>query len=449
MKDLKKFATLEVALTKFTKTNKTFSLGRARIFYIGPNANRTIITEDVAEQLIATIAGTPVVGEYDGATGDFKGHEENQVAYGFVPLEPRAKKVTVIEDVMGIPVARTYYEVDVVIWDGRFPEAAKILGEEKSLSMELNPETVQGEFEVYEEKVYLRFTSAEFIGITILGDEHTPCFKDAKFLSLYTSMLSEYSIYAKGQQSENNIGGTEMSVIEEVASEISGIVDSVNEEITNTNEEEVVATEEVVAEVLETEEAEVSEVAEEVAAIEEVAVAEEVAPEITAEEFEETEKTIEDSEITDEVVEETEETEQVEEVEETAEEVTEEEVAEEVIASEEDSPKESVDALYAKIEDLESRLSVYEKKEKAELIATFSKKIRNTNFIEELSESIDALSIDELKSALSQELANQVLAEETEEDSKSSFSYSYVNLLRGKSGSDWTDAVRNHKNSKN
>ena len=44
--DLTKYAALNIKITKFSKVNSQFSLGRARVFYEGPNVNRTIIDAD-------------------------------------------------------------------------------------------------------------------------------------------------------------------------------------------------------------------------------------------------------------------------------------------------------------------------------------------------------------------------------------------------------------------
>lgn len=128
--NLTEYAALNVKITEFSKVNNQFSLGRARVFYEGPNINRTIINSEVAKELIKTIPGTPIVGRFNSDNEDFEGHGEGQIAYGFVPLDPNPLKVEVTEDYYGLPVKRTYYEVDAVIWDERFPEAKKILGEE-------------------------------------------------------------------------------------------------------------------------------------------------------------------------------------------------------------------------------------------------------------------------------------------------------------------------------
>lgn len=428
MNNMMDYATLNIAVTKFTKTNKSFSMGRARIFYIGANQNRSIIDDEVAERLIQTIPGTPIVGKYDAEVGDFKGHGANQIAYGFIPLEPHASKVVITEEVMGMPIKRTYYEVDVVIWDGRFPEAAKILGEEKSLSMELNSETIQGEFEVYEGKRYLKFTYAEFIGVTVLGADKTPCFKDAKFLTMYSSMLSAYTTYMESE-SENNIGGTKMEPNEDIIPEVNEIVDSIIEDATIINE--VVDT--IVDVTVET-------------------VATEVAPETIIMDTPEIVEDVIDS-IIEEIIEEPI-TEVIEEVE-TGEVV--EEINTEVDTADENETVDTVESLTAElsaittdyekaksdIEELTAKLDAYENEAKIALVDKFSKKIINADFVKEISEKLNEFSVEELKTTLGNELAEQVLREENEDGSVSHYSFS--KLIKSDSTGSWKDLVRKNK----
>ncbi len=313
--NLTKYTALNVKITEYNKVNNQFSTGRARVFYEGANVNRTIINPDVAKDLIKSIPGTPIVGRYDNNnTDDFEGHGLGQIAYGFVPLEPNALKVEVTEEQLGLPVKRTYYEVDVIIWDGRFPEAKKILEEEKSLSMELNPDTLTGELEIYDDKHFFKITNAEFFGITVLGDGYTPCFKDAKFLQTYASMISAYESIAREQ--ESNIGGKNMPNAEEnvetvitdttIANEEAPSVEAVVEEVET---EEIETVEETIVEDT------VEEITEEVEPVEETETVEETEP---VEEFEAVEET-----------EENEETEEVEEAEGTVEEEATEEPTEE------------------------------------------------------------------------------------------------------------------------
>ena len=424
--DLTKYAALNIKITKFSKVNSQFSLGRARVFYEGPNVNRTIIDADVAEKLIQTIPGTPIVGRYNSEEGDFEGHGEGQIAYGFVPLDPHPMRVEVTEEVYGLPVKRKYYEVDAVIWDGRFPEAQKILEEEKSLSMELNPETMDGEFEIYDDKHYLRITNAEFFGITVLGDAHTPCFKDAKFFQAYASMLSAY----EALEQESNIGGTKMPNTEERVDVV-----EVNEtDSTIVNEEATVETE-----TTEVEETEAVEVTEDEAA--EATPTEDGVEEGTEEETEAEEEPEVEEEATENFEAETETEEELEAEESSAESEEEPEVEEETEA--ESEVNEETEALKAKVEELTEKLEVYENAAKEELINKFSAKINDSDFMSNIKENIGNYSVEDLKSALGAKLAEQVLVEEESDENKvNGMVYSFNGIAKKETKKGWQELVR-------
>lgn len=213
MNELLKYATFSIDLTgKPVKVNRMFSLGRARIFYKGPNPNRSIIDGEVANKLASTIPGTPIIGLYDYDKEDFEGHGVGQAAYGFVPLDPNPTWETVNED----GKEREYLEVDVVIWDGRFEEAKNIIKEEKSLSMELNPATLKGTMEQFDNHTYYRIENAEFAGITVLGDDVEPCFKSAGFLNAYSAMVSAYANFMESIHNNEEGGISQMEDINEI-----------------------------------------------------------------------------------------------------------------------------------------------------------------------------------------------------------------------------------------
>lgn len=446
--NLTKYAALDVQITEYSKVNNQFSLGRARVFYEGPNVNRTIISPEVARELIKTIPGTPIVGRFNSESDDFEGHGEGQIAYGFVPLEPNPMKVEVTEDVYGLPVKRTYYEVDAIIWDGRFPEAKKILDEEKSLSMELNPDTLEGEFEIYDDKTYLKITNAEFYGITVLGDGHTPCFKDAKFLQTYTSMLSAYEALMKGQ--ESNMGGKDMPITEEEVVEVKETEATINNEEISVDEasEEKVSVEEA-KESTPTEDG-VEEGTEENTEVEETVDSEtEESAEFVSKDEDEANsekkkagRCESDDEKTNSEKKKRGECEAVED-EETEEQSTESEEPE-VEEAEADSEKyEETEALKAEIEELKGKLEVYENAAKEELISKFSSKINDSDFMGEIKENLGKYSVDELKSTLGAKLAEQVLVEETSDEEKvNGMVYSFNGVAKKQSNQGWQALVR-------
>lgn len=198
--------------------NSALSKARLKIFYKGMNRNGSYINEEIAEKLISTLPGTPVVGYYDSDKDDFLGHvsPESNRAYGFVPEEMNFKWEMFLDP---DGVYRTYACTDIILWTGRYPIASKIVG--KSHSMELNPDTVEGEWVEHDDEYYFEFTNAEFFGLCVLGEEYEPCFEGSSFYELHqqenNSSISKdlkemFSLYKSTIDSaeENPTGGQEM-----------------------------------------------------------------------------------------------------------------------------------------------------------------------------------------------------------------------------------------------
>lgn len=226
--------------------NSAFSKARLKIFYKGLNRNGSFITDEVAEKLLSTLPGTPVVGNFQGEKDDFEGHmswaPEELKAYGFVPQDMNFNwEMSLDPD----GVYRTYACTDIVLWTGRYPVASRIVG--KSHSMELNPETVQGEWIETEDDFYFQFTNAEFFGLCVLGDEYEPCFEGSSFYELHNKKEDKpnfsnevkemFSLYKKELDTadENQTGGQEMEDNENKP---------VEEEVTETPAEETPEVEE-------------------------------------------------------------------------------------------------------------------------------------------------------------------------------------------------------------
>lgn len=438
MNDLHKYATFSVDLLGSPKKiNSVFSMGRARIFYKGMNQNRSIIEGEVAEQLASTIPGTPVIGTYNYETQDFEGHESNPSAFGFIPLEPHASW-TKFND-------REYLEVDVIIWDGRFEEAKDILNSEKHLSMELNPTTLKGTFKRIGATTYYNITYAEFAGITVLGDDVAPCFEDAQFVTAYSAMVSAYALYVEESQKQNEGGKNVMEDITEV----------VEPEVTTETVEET----EVVEEVVEETPTEVTEVAEET--IEAEPVVEEEVVETEPEAAEE----VEIVETVEETAEESTEFESKKEDDEEEEEVCPECGKNPCVCENACNKDKDYSALEAELADCKAKyesllnkynetlnsLNKYTKKEKLEIISKFSTKLESEELINELTEKVDDLSVEEIKSELGQALVEEQLSAEAdvaeEENAEANFSLN-INIADNSLGNSAWDLVKRYKANK-
>lgn len=165
--------------------------GRVRVFYKYSNRNGSYITDEFAQKLAESAYNKPVIGTYDILQQDFLGHEgpEKAKAYGFVI--PGSLEWTDHLDEDG--VTRCYATYDVLIWAKYWHEAQKLFT--KTQSMEIDPDTVQGEWRSmdgspFEEFVY---TSGVMAGLCILGDMKTPCFEGAAFFSVDDDSYIEFT----------------------------------------------------------------------------------------------------------------------------------------------------------------------------------------------------------------------------------------------------------------
>lgn len=183
--------------------NEALSKCRVRIFYRGLNRNRTYITEDFANQLIASLPYTPIKGIYDTDEIDFKGHgEKNQEGriYGVVMADPHVKWED-HEDNDGI--IRTYCCADVLLYTSLYSEAKLI--PTSSQSMEINPYTFDGDWEIYEDgKPFFKFTKGSLFGLQVLGMATEPCFEGAAFYyNLIKDDLQPFISYIKSITKED------------------------------------------------------------------------------------------------------------------------------------------------------------------------------------------------------------------------------------------------------
>lgn len=448
MNELRKYATFSVDFVgQPIKVNSMFSFGRARIFYMGSNPNRSIIEGEAAYKLAASIPGTPIIGLYNYDTEDFEGHGDGQSAFGFVPLEPNPTWVKIDEN----GKEREYLEVDVVVWDGRFEEAKNILSDNKSLSMELNPATLKGTMVRRGEHMYYNITNAEFAGITVLGEDVEPCFKDAGFLNAYSHMVSEYAKYMNNMQENEEGGINHMENIDEVK------VDEVVEPEVNTEETE---TEVVVDEVADAEVEAEEESATDVEVVEETTIETDEQPaDVVSSEEAPTEETefAADEDKEDESEEESDDKEDDKEDEKECPECGENPC---VCKNSCDKEKEytlKIAELEAQNESLTQELNAarealnkYTRKEKLEIITKFSTKLENgEELIASLTEKVDELTKDEIKAELGNALVEQIEAEEVEEETEEVASNFSLNInVNNEIGNTAWDLVKRYKANK-
>ena len=190
-----------------TSYNEVLSKARCRIFYTGANRNGTYITEEFAEKLVSTLPYVPVKGIYDAMKDDFTDHGRERYEgriYGIVPENPNFAWEKHL-DVDG--VERTYACTDVYLFTGLYKqEAFDII--QKSQSMELYADSIEGEWQFINGKRFFVFTEGRFLGLQALGEDYEPCFEGAAFYTLIDSVkalmtdLENTDIFQK-----QNLGG--------------------------------------------------------------------------------------------------------------------------------------------------------------------------------------------------------------------------------------------------
>ena len=224
----------------------TPNIGRlkVRVFTKYANRNGSYITDAVAEQLIqsATTGNTPVVGFFDPGTQTWASHSGPTLANGygyvenFLGWEP-------FEDSDG--VIREYAVFSVVLFTDYYEEAKKIFGQNQS--MELNPDSIDGEWTMINGQEYFVYTQAKMLGFCVIG-EHEPCFSVSSFFSknddTYKSQYEKFSsllfdLRTKVEEAEKNIEGGEQPMTELENQEV--VEETQVEEVPETFQEETAA----------------------------------------------------------------------------------------------------------------------------------------------------------------------------------------------------------------
>lgn len=197
------------------------------IAHTGENLNKSIFTHDVLESMIPSLAWIPILGyvKVDENSGDkdFGGHEKaikltkdgvnvffRTNAYGFVPEDNDAH--------FEITGGKEWLVAEGYLWT-RFKDVVNIFGEssgQKGQSMEV------ANADGYVNKDgKMVFTSADFTGLCILGDDVPPAMKGSTISTVFSmtdykavlkEMMAEFSAekgeYAVPKKKSENGGGT-------------------------------------------------------------------------------------------------------------------------------------------------------------------------------------------------------------------------------------------------
>ena len=220
-----------------------------KVLYLGQNRNRTFVDKAVATEMAQTLPGCPIVGYFSEKEEDFRDHGEQMiidgdgvkfkcltVPYGFVAPDAKVwfKEFEDTDD-FGNTEIRTYLMTEGYLWTHQYEEAKKVINEGRPQSMELDKNSLKGQWSTDSNKGvdFFIINDAIFTKLCILGDDVEPCFegaevtspnvsanftKDDDFSKTLFSMMEELKTLTYSLK-EINKGGEEMPGTENVAVE--------------------------------------------------------------------------------------------------------------------------------------------------------------------------------------------------------------------------------------
>ena len=196
MEDLKKVK-IPVSFQRYEVINETTSKVSIYICYAGANRNGSYFSKETLEDMIPTLYGCPVVGEYSETLENFRGHGgkieitqddikfiETTKPYGFVDKSPEFANVRweEVEDEEGNK--KNYLVCDAYLWRRRYSELDVVFETGSNQSMEVIIE--DGKFE---DDNLFHITKGQFDALCILGKSDDPninvepCFEDSSIVA--------------------------------------------------------------------------------------------------------------------------------------------------------------------------------------------------------------------------------------------------------------------------
>jgi hypothetical protein len=174
-----------------TPVNPLISKCQIKVCYVSdePNRNRSIITKETARKMANSLPGSPIVGYYNEAIGDFEEHnrqieisngefkiKDTTKPYGFVDLNAKVWFQKFVDDGETI---REYLMTEGYIWTGQYPESQRIIEQGNNQSMELAENYLDATWTKDDNGKPQFFIINEAIvsKLCILGDDCEPCFE--------------------------------------------------------------------------------------------------------------------------------------------------------------------------------------------------------------------------------------------------------------------------------
>ena len=205
-----------------TPVNPLISKCQIKVCYVSdePNRNRSIITKEVATKMANSLPGSPIVGFYNEAKGDFEEHnrvidisngefkiKDTTRPYGFVDMNAKVWFQKFLDDGVN---EREYLMTEGYIWTGQYPESQRIIDEGNNQSMELSENYLDATWtkDNNGKPQFFIINEAIVSKLCILGEDCEPCFEgsqiakiefsfDDSFKTQLFSMMNELKEFLK------------------------------------------------------------------------------------------------------------------------------------------------------------------------------------------------------------------------------------------------------------
>ena len=174
-----------------TPVNPLISKCQIKVCWVGdePNRNHSIITKDVARQIANSLPGSPIVGYFNEQNQDFEEHnrefeikdgkieiKDTTRPYGFVDLNAKVWFAHYLDDGKD---EREYLMTEGWLWTGQYPECERILRDGNNHSMEFDKDYTTMIRTKGDNRTPHFFIVNEAIisKLCVLGQEYEPCFE--------------------------------------------------------------------------------------------------------------------------------------------------------------------------------------------------------------------------------------------------------------------------------
>ena len=181
-----------IEFIEVTPINPLISKCQIKVCYVSdePNRNHSIITKEVAKKMANSLPGSPIVGFFNEASGDFEEHNraleiengklkfrDTTRPYGFVDLGAKVWFQKFTDDDKDV---REYLMTEGFLWTGQYPECERAVTETgNNQSMELDQKTLDATWSKDNKgnPEFFIINEAIISKLCILGEEFEPCFE--------------------------------------------------------------------------------------------------------------------------------------------------------------------------------------------------------------------------------------------------------------------------------